>query len=417
MARAPIPPPDLSAATPPASLRQDATVISLVGFSHGTSHFFHFVLPALFPWLMPEFGLNFTQVGTTMTVFFVVSGTGQAMAGFVVDRLGALRVLYGGIGLLSLSGLALAAAQNYPMLLLAAAIAGLGNSVFHPADFTLLNKRVTPTRLGHAFSVHGLSGNLGWAASPVLMTSVASVWGWRAAGVAACIVGIAALAFLVLNRASLADQPAPAGPRKTAGGTFDFLRVPVVWMCFAFFLLVVMAFGALQNFGPPVLERIYGLTLPVAASGLTAYLLGSAAGVAAGGFAASHGEGQERLVAIALSCAAACAAALATAAVPAWSVVVLMGAMGVFTGFSNPSRDLLVRRAATSTFGAAAYGRIYGFVYSGIDTGLALAPLAFGPLMDAGRFTQVLWGVAILQGLAIATALTVGVRTRARTPA
>src|SRR5258706_11610353 len=84
-----------------ASFKHDATVISLVGFCHGTSHFFHFVLPTLFPWLMREFDLGFTQVGMTMTVFFVVSGIGQAVAGFVVDRLGAVRVLYGRIGPLS----------------------------------------------------------------------------------------------------------------------------------------------------------------------------------------------------------------------------------------------------------------------------------------------------------------------------
>jgi MFS family permease len=89
-----------------------------------------------------------------------------------------------------------------------------------------------------------------------------------------------------------------------------------------------------------------------------------------------------------------------------------MGIMGFGAGFSGPSRDMLVRRAATSTFGQAAFGRIYGFVYSGIDVGLACAPLAFGPLMDAGRYAHVLWGVAALQTLAIATALTVGSKSR-----
>src|SRR3954467_10465090 len=141
----------MSAASPATvaapTLKSDAAVISAVGFAHGTSHFFHFVLPPLFPWLMRDFGLTFTQVGAAMTVFFVVSGVGQAMAGFVVDRIGALRVLFGGVALLSLGGLCYAFAQNYAMLLGSAAIAGLGNSVFHPADYTLLNRRVSPSRL------------------------------------------------------------------------------------------------------------------------------------------------------------------------------------------------------------------------------------------------------------------------------
>ena len=406
----------MSATSPAASLRHDATVISLVGFAHGTSHFFHFVMPPLFPWLMRDFGLSFTQVGAAMTVFFVVSGIGQAAAGFVVDRIGALRVLCGGVALLAFAALALASAQNYAMLLAAAGIAGLGNSVFHPADFTLLNRRVSTTRLGHAFSVHGLSGSLGWAAAPVFVIAIADTAGWRAACIGASIVGFLALAFLFFNRRLLEVETVgqAAEPPRRRGGSFAFLAVGVVWMCFFFFLLGVMAFGALQNFAPPILERTYGISLGVATSGLTAYLLGSAAGIAAGGFFASHGQHQDRLVAFALTAAALCAVALASGGVPSYSIVALMGMMGVGVGFSGPSRDILVRRAATSTFGPGAYGRVYGFVYSGIDVGLAFAPIVFGPLMDAGRYTNVLWGVAILQTLAIGAALTVGSQSRTK---
>ena len=404
----------MSAAAPTATtLREDATVISLVGFAHGTSHFFHFMLPSLFPWLMKDFGLSFTQVGLTMSAFFVVSGAGQAVAGFVVDRFGALRVLCGGIVLLSLSGLVLASANSFAMLVAAAVVAGVGNSVFHPADFTILNRRVSTPRLGHAFSVHGLSGNLGWAAAPVLMIGMAEAFGWRSSGIAASVVGFCALAFLLLNRSRLADAPlAVADPKKSSGGAFAFLGKPLVWMCFLFFFLTVMAFGGLQNFAPPIFERAYGISIALAASALTAYLLGAAAGTATGGFFATQGDRQDVKVAVALTVAAACAVALALAVLPAWMVVPLMATMGFGAGFSGPSRDMLVRRAATSTFGQAAFGRIYGFVYSGIDTGLAVAPIVFGPFMDAGKYTHVLWGVAILQCLAIATALTVGTKSR-----
>jgi MFS family permease len=409
----------MSAASPAAnSLRADATIISLVGFAHATSHFFHFVLPPLFPWLMVEFGLSFTQVGLAMTVFFVVSGIGQALAGFVVDRVGGLRVMIAGVGILSLAGLAYALAQNFAMLLAAAALAGIGNSVFHPADYTLLNRRVSTSRLGHAFSVHGLSGSLGWAAAPVFVLAVAHALGWRAACVGASLVGFTSLAFLFANRRTLEDAKTPGmEPARRSGGSFAFLGVPVVWMCFAFFFFSVMAFGGLQNYGPPLLERTYGVTLAFATSALTAYLLANAAGVAAGGFFASKGERQDRLVAAALSVAALCAVLLAGGKVSAWSVIPLMALMGFGVGFSGPSRDILVRRAATSTFGSGAFGRIYGFVYSGIDAGLALAPVVFGPFMDAGNFTHVLWGVAILQTLAIGAALTVGSRSRAGTAA
>jgi MFS family permease len=186
----------------------------------------------------------------------------------------------------------------------------------------------------------------------------------------------------------------------------------VVWLCFAFFFVAVMAFGGLQNFAPAIFSSAYGVTLAFATTALTAYLLASAAGVAVGGFFASQGTRQDRLVAWALCAAALCSIVLATASVPAWSVMSLMAVMGFGVGFSGPSRDILVRRAATSTFGTGAFGRVYGFVYSGIDAGLALAPLVFGPLMDAGHPTRVLWGVAVLQVLAVVAALSVGVRSR-----
>src|SRR5688500_6885598 len=165
--------------------RRDGEVIGLVGLAHGTSHFFHLMLPPLFPWLMTDFSLSYTDVGLLTTTFFVISGIGQALAGFVVDRIGAGRVLLFGVGMLALSGVALGFATSYPLLLLSAAIAGVGNSIFHPADFSLLNHRVSQPRLGHAFSVHGLSGNLGWAAAPLFMAGVTSVAGWHIAGFAA----------------------------------------------------------------------------------------------------------------------------------------------------------------------------------------------------------------------------------------
>ena len=162
--------------------RSDLSTISLVGLAHGTSHFFHLMLPPLFPWLMPEFSLSFTQAGFLMSVFFLISSIGQALSGFLVDRVGPLRVLFWGMGLLGLSGFTLGMAQSYPMLLAAAALAGLGNSVFHPVDFPILTRRITPARLGHAFSAHGLSGTLGWAAAPLTMAGIAGAAGWHAAG-------------------------------------------------------------------------------------------------------------------------------------------------------------------------------------------------------------------------------------------
>ena len=389
--------------------RNDVETIAVVGFVHGVSHFFHLLLPPLFPWLMDDFGLSFTGIGATMTVFFVISGVGQALSGFLVDRLGAARVLGAGIGCFLLAAVLLALAGDYATLVVVAALAGLGNSVFHPADFTVLNRHVSQPRLGHAFAMHGLSGNLGWALAPVFLTSIAASAGWRAAALSAAMVAAAALALLFWRRDALADPPGIAYEVREGEGVsiFAFLGSPAVWMCFAFFFLITTAFGAIQNFATPILQNLHGLSLAVAASALSAYLLGGAAGILGGGLLARKGD-HERLIALALGAAALLAVALATLPLPSWSVLPLMAGIGFCTGVAGPSRDLLVRRVATSRFGQAAYGRVYGFVYSGLDAGLALAPIVFGVFMDHGRFAQVLIGIAMLQALAIFTALRVG---------
>jgi len=391
----------------------DFEVMSLVGFAHGTSHFFHLVIPSLFPWLMAEFGLSFTRAGTLTTAFFIVSGVGQALAGFVVDRYGAQRVLSAGIALLTLSALTLSAANGYPTLLAAAVLAGAGNAVFHPADFTVLNRSVSPARLAHAFSAHGVAGNIGWAAAPVCMAGIAAASSWRIAALAAASLGIVALGCVVLLRGSLAapvsthSSVAPAGA-PAASSPFAFLRVGAVWMCFVFFFASMMGLSGLQNFAPPVLNHVYGLPLTAAASALTVFLLGGAMGIAAGGFLAARFEAHERVVAVLLVSAALLALALATGSVPHAAVTPIMAVFGFFTGTATPSRDLLVRRAAMERFGQRSFGRIYGFVYSGLDTGLSVAPVLLGPLMDRGMFSAVLYAVALFQGLAVLAALRVG---------
>jgi len=351
-----------------------------------------------------------------MTAFFIVSAVGQALAGFLVDRLGAQRVLWAGIALFAVAGVVLGLAQSYAYLLLAAMLAGLGNCVFHPADFTVLNRHVSPKHLCHAFSAHGLSGNFGWAAAPVCMTLIAAWAGWRVAAFSAAGLALVVLVLLLSRRAAIADldgaheekSKANYAEDTVASSLFGFLNVSAVWMCFAFFFVLAIAFGVFQSYAPAVLQNMYGLSLAAGASALTCYVLGSAGGIVLGGFLASKNEAHEKLIALVLFAAALFSIVLASGWIPAWSVLVVMAIIGFFSGIAGPSRDLLVRKAATARFGHKSYGRVYGFVYSGLDIGLAAAPLLFGWLMDASLFGLVLLGVAGMQCCALLMALKVG---------
>jgi MFS transporter, FSR family, fosmidomycin resistance protein len=224
---------------------------------------------------------------------------------------------------------------------------------------------------------------------------------------------------LCLRRRALADAEVLMTSRSATDeahhrpGHFAFLASGAVWLSFAFFLLTTLAFGILQNYAPAILSHVYGVSLIVASSGLTAYLVGSGTGMLAAGFLRDRAD---RMVAPALGFAAVMAAVLASGEMPAVVLWPLMVGLGFGVGFAGPGRDLLVRRAATSRFGRGSFGRVYGFVYSGLDAGQALSPLVFGPVLDAGHFRRPLIAIAVLQAAALLTALRVSNRVRSAEP-
>ena len=411
--------------------KAELLVIAIIGIAHGVSHFFHLLIPPLFPWLMPAFGLSFTEVGSAMTLFFVVSGVGQALAGLLVDRFGALRMLYAGMLCFLAATVLLGIATGFVSVLAAALIAGMGNSIFHPADFSLLNHKVKAPRLSYAFAMHGLGGNLGWAVAPLFLTSIAGFAGWRAAAFSAGAIALLAFLMLWLGRQALsgshldfavaksdtdaasagvdaqASQSVPGPEPRVA--TLQILRVDTVWMCFLYFVLATIAFGVFQNYMPAILHGLYQLELAPAAAGLSSYLAGGAVGMLLGGFL-SRRFSQASLVSFALLSSSATILWLINATWPQSSVWILLAITGTFTGIAGPARDMLVRQSTLQRLGVTAYGRVYGFVYSGLDIGLAISPLIFGAIMDHQQWNLALVGIATAQVLAVVTALYVGQR-------
>jgi predicted MFS family arabinose efflux permease len=318
-------------------------------------------------------------------------------------------VLYFGLGVLSLSAAVIAVATSYVGLIAGAALAGLGNSIFHPADYTILNRRVSPARLGHAFSAHALAGNTGWVLAPITMTLMASRFGWRIAALSAMGVGLVTLLTLILVRDSMeVPRSARTPSNEPAPRAHAFLAVPEVWWSFSFFLLTSAAFGVLQNYVSPLMGKLYGVSATTAAMCLTTYLVGSTVGTLLGGLYATPDRQHDQTVMRALALAALSSVILALNVLPYGAVLPLLAVMGFGVGFTGPSRDLLVRRAATQRLGLTSLGRVYGFVYSGLDSGLAIGPLVFGPFMDRGAFISVLAGVALLQFSAVLVTYRVG---------
>ncbi len=389
------------------SLRSDATLIGLVGLAHAISHFSQLILPPLFPWLKDAFGVSYTELGAVLTVFFVTSCAVQAGSGFIVDKLGPRPVLFVGLGCLGLAAFGYAMAPNYWGLVASAVVAGVGNGVFHPVDYTLFNRKVAPTRLGHAYSVHGITGSLGWALAPAFVVPLAIAFSWRVALASAGVLALVVLVVLWFGRAALAlDVKAvqkATGQGPGSEGAFAFLRIPAVWMCFGFFFFYAMVISVVQTFAPQAAGRLHEVPVALVAICVTVYMVASSVGMVLGGFLASDPARCERIVGAGFGIAAVLALVLGLASFPPAVVPVLFGAMGFASGIAGPSRDLIVKRSTP----ANASGRVYGVVYAGLDIGQAVAPLIFGRLMDAGQYASVILGLALVQAVLIASAFNV----------
>jgi MFS family permease len=383
------------------SLRQDVRVIGLIALAHGLSHFFQIATAVVFPLIKDDLGVSYAALGATVALYYVVSGICQTLAGFAVDRYGARRVLFFGLVLAVAGALLAGLAHNYAMLLLAAVVGGLGNSVFHPCDFSILNARVHKPRLGYAFSWHGIAGFLGYALAPAYGIAMANAFGWRSALLGAAALGAVVTAFIALQRAAINVPPADA--HRAAGLEADvrvLLQAPVL-MCFAYFVFVAVGFIAIQTFGVATMIALYGASAALASAALTSYLIGAAAGILAGGFVAVRTARHDMVAVSGMLVSASLTFVLASAWLPAAALPALMGAIGVAGGLTNPSRDLIVRAATPP----GATGKVYGFVYSGLDVGSMLTPVVLGWLLDSGRPSLVFYSVVAAAVLTIATVL------------
>jgi MFS family permease len=388
--------------TPP---RKDAALIGLVGLAHCISHFSQLLLAPLFPWLKDAFQVSYAQLGFLLTLFFAVSCIVQTLSGFWVDRFGPRPILFAGLALLGAAALGYASSQSYWMLAGFSVLAGIGNGVFHPVDYTLINRRVASQRLGHAYSVHGITGSLGWALAPALLVPITLAWSWRVALVVAAALAFGVLALLWLWRGELTVDklPAPARSGPAPEHSLAFLKIPAVWMCFGFFFIYAGALSVVQSFAPQAARELHAVPAHLVAVCLTVYMVCSAGGMLAGGLMARDPLRAERIVGVAFGMAALVALVVGFAELPASAVPVLFGAMGFASGTAGPSRDLLVKASAPDN----ATGRVYGVVYSGLDIGQAVVPLLIGTMMDHGAFRSVWLTLAFLQGVLIVSAFNV----------
>ena len=386
-----------------AGFRSDVRVIGLIGAAHFFSHFFQLTLPPLFPLLKEVFSVPYVALGLAMSVFYGASGVGQTISGFLVDRVGAHRVLLGGMALFS-TAIALAGlVPTYWLLLPVALLAGLGNSVFHPADYSILNASVDPRRIGRGYSAHSISGNLGWAVAPTVVVGLTAHWGWRVALVTVGALGLAVVAGLATQLRAFGGRREAERRRSTTGRDVRLLLTTPILSAFAYFAFIATALIGVQTFGVTTLMRIYDTPLALATGALTAFLVGGASGILAGGLLADRTRRHDVVAVAGLVGGAGFMMLLATGALAPSLLPVVLGLTGFCHGATGPSRDMLVRAATPP----GASGKVFGFVYSGLDLGSCITPLAFGWLLDHGDPRMLFVAVAILMLCTIGTVVQV----------
>ena len=388
--------------TPPKHFK----AVGLVSTGHFLSHFYMLLIPPLFPLLKDEFGIGFTELGITITVFSVVTGLTQAPVGFLVDRFGARKILLCGLLLESAAFIWIGLSPSYWMLLAMMGVAGLANAVYHPANYAILNASVQSGRMGQAFSIHTAAGMLGNAVAPVTMVLLLSVTDWKTGLIVCGVAGGLASVLIAANAGALQETVSQTEIKQpsTARSGLRLLFSQPILLGALFFLCIGVAGHGVSAFGVATLTVIHEITVTEAATILSAYLFASPIGVLCGGWIADRIRHHHLFAGVCFVAIALAFFIMAGLSMRLEVIAFVFVIAGFFSGVVSPSRDMLIRSLAPPT----EMGKVFGFVSTGFNVAGIIAPPLFGYILDHHNPSAVFWTVGAVSLLTVLTVVTTG---------
>ena len=385
----------------------EVRVTGSVSAAHFLSHFYFLLLPPVFMAVRGEYSVNYTELGFAITVFNIVSAIFQTPAGFLADRVGPYLVLVAGLALEAVAFGLVGVVHSYWFMVFMFGVAGLANTVFHPADYALLSHHVAKERVGRAFSFHTFSGILGGAVAPASVLFLEKVIGWRGAFIVAAILGAVVTLILLALRSDFTQGPHIARRAQADAGektnNWELLMSGPILRSFAFFTVLAVSAVGIQNYSIAALHDLFGTPPGLANAALTSNLLLSAIGVAVGGVLVGRIGNHGWFAAFGICVSGAAILVIAFVDFGTAALLLMMGISGFTSGVIMPSRDMLVREVTPP----GSFGTVFGFVPTGFNVAGVLFPVAFGALMDYGHPRAVFVVSAICCFLAIATVVTI----------
>ena len=388
---------------------RETKVVGIICTGHFFSHFFLLLLPPLFPVLREIYGVGFTELCFATACFSIASGFTQIPVGFMVDRYGAKKLLIWGLATESIAICLIGVFPFYAALVTLMIAAGLSNSVFHPADYAILNANVDKSRIGRIFSFHTFTGYLGDAVAPATVLLLASLFDWRVAMFMCGMFGLITAAVMWANAEILDDatttnaKDAAPGAKPALKGMALLFSLPIL-MGLLFFAVMSIANGGIRTFGVSALHELYQTSLGAAGLVISVYLFVSPIGVLAGGFVADRIKRHDIVAAVCILVIALCVFSIAIFDPPMVVIGILLAIAGFGNGFLAPPRDMIVRSLAPP----GAIGSVFGFVSSGFAIAGIIAPVLYGWLLDHSDPRNVFWVSGFVALLTIVTVLGTG---------